>query len=216
MQIPHIHDAYTLTRAVQLDPELAFQQLQKFFQERNELKIQVNSLLKEVESVKSDYVALMKGHERMEEIWLEKQRLIWQFVNRIQAREGGRVVKKDDDAAAGEWMQTQDEQEKENNATKEDVEKIWTQHLRLGSSDSDVQTTNLSPFYEEERGRSRIAKLLPRIESDERSTIGAETSTGMSVADSVIESIENTDIKLDPNAVIFLQCLFHFLLLISS
>jgi len=203
LHIPIITDAYTLNRAVQIDPTAAFDQLQIVFHERNELKIRVSSLQKEVDEVKKDFLSHRDGHEKMEQIWLQKQELMWKFVERIkkERKEEERVVRIDGDVAAGKWIHKEGEEDKEKKVTKEDVEKIWSSHFRVSPPDEGVSLAfQDQDIVEEERGRSRVAKVLQKIERETASTTDLTTARDLGVEEDSGNNADG-DIKMDPSAV---------------
>lgn len=111
-------------------------------------------------------------------------------------------MKKDGDIGAGMWNFEEGEEEKEKKVKKEEVEEIWTKHFRVGPPDDGMKAdTSSELLMDEERGRSRVARLVQQTESDETSTIDADTSTGLSMADSVVAMSDVVDTKLDPSAV---------------
>jgi len=155
--------------------------------------------MKDSENVKRDYVALLNGHERMEQIWLEKQLLMWKFVERVKANKKGSMKMTEREIAGRVWKYADGEEFEEKSVTKEDVENMWTQHFRARPQDDRGKEGLLN---DENRGRSRVSKAVQQMSSDVTSTFDIESSIGASIAKSVKKEVtETVDARLDPNAV---------------
>lgn len=193
--LPQIVDAYSLVRAIQLDPEQTFEKLRVIIAERDQLRKDVHSLADDYRNVRADYNSARASYEKLSEIWTQKQFLLWKFVERIRNGEEG-VNTSDDIVGGGEWKC-----EGKGDLTGQEVEEMWSMHgermVIVGSADNTEEPESEEP---EERGRSRVAKRQQSLEMMESEIVSLTTEE--SFCESVAaESGDSVLVKLDPSAV---------------
>lgn len=206
MRVPNITDVASMILAMRMDPEATWNKyFVERFAERNNLKLQVMALQDERDKIRKDYGALWAGYQRMEKIFQEKQLLMWKYAERVKKDEEGRVVHSQNDTVFGDWLHKNDELAVEDSMTADEVDHLWTEHLRIKQADED---TTIAPDQasvddeEEERGRSRMSRLLQQLGDDVKKTTSNESIVELSVSGSLKRvSSEISEMKLDPSAV---------------